>query len=73
MRARPWLARDLLLVRSTEFSMSFPSTDPHSPEELELRFQELRAQQSRAALLFHSYGAEDAEDDAFDGDDPYDE
>lgn len=32
--------------------------DPYSPEELEYRFQELRAQQERAKQLFYCYADE---------------
>lgn len=54
--------------------MRIRSHDPESPEEVELRFQELHAQQTRAVLLFHGYGGERDLDDDFDSaDDPYDE
>jgi hypothetical protein len=47
--------------------------DPYSPEELEYRFQELRAQRARAKMLFYCYAQAadelDAEDD--DSDDAY--
>jgi hypothetical protein len=47
--------------------------DPYSPEELEYRFQELRAQRARAQMLFYCYAQVtdelDADDD--DADDAY--
>jgi hypothetical protein len=51
--------------------------DPYSPEELEYRFQELRAQRARAKMLFYCYAQAadeldadlDADDD--DADDAY--
>ena len=47
--------------------------DPYSPEELEYRFQELRAQRARAKMLFYCYAqaVDELDADADDGDDAY--
>jgi hypothetical protein len=49
--------------------MQDSTKDPCSPEGLEYRFQELRAQRVRARTLFHCYAEEEADDEADELDD----
>jgi hypothetical protein len=46
-----------------ESTMHDTTTQAYSTEELEYRFQELRAQQLRAKLLFHCYAPGDDADE----------
>jgi hypothetical protein len=46
-------------------------SDPYSAEELEYRFQELRAQQARARSLFYCYAADSESDQDTEEDDIY--
>jgi len=39
------------------------TTTPDPPEELEFRFQELRAQRERARQLFHCYAQDELNDE----------
>ena len=59
-----------MLMGSSQNPMDDITPQPYSPEEVEYRSQDLRAQQMRAQLLFHCYavGTDDGLDDV---DDPF--
>jgi hypothetical protein len=49
--------------------MQSTKIDPYSPQELECRFQELRAQRARAKQLFRCYADEIGDDEELPDDD----